>query len=142
MITFDRATLTYPDATEPTLRDVTLEIPEGELALVVGRTGCGKSSLLRLVNGLAPSFTGGTLAGSVVVDGAASLRELNRQLGYTFPVDGPKTLNGLILEHLQEIPEPGTSLKLAGHPVEILQTQHRSIKSVRLARPIEKSIKQ
>ena len=72
------------------------------------------------------------VAGSVVVDGAASLRDLNRQLGYDFPVDGPKTLNGLILEHLQEIPEPGTSLKLAGFPVEILQTQHRSIKSVRL----------
>ncbi len=70
--------------------------------------------------------------GSVVVDGAASLRDLNRQLGYEFPVDGPKTLNGLILEHLQEIPEPGTSLKLAGYPVEILQTQHRAIKSVRL----------
>jgi Mg2+/Co2+ transporter CorB len=71
--------------------------------------------------------------GSVVVDGASSLRELNRQLGYAFPVDGPKTLNGLILEHLQEIPEPGTSLKLAGHKIEILQTQHRAIKSVRLA---------
>jgi Mg2+/Co2+ transporter CorB len=71
--------------------------------------------------------------GSVVVDGASSLRELNRQLGYTFPVDGPKTLNGLILEHLQEIPEPGTSLKLAGCLIEILQTQHRAIKSVRLS---------
>ena len=71
--------------------------------------------------------------GSVVVDGASSLRELNRQLGYGFPVDGPKTLNGLILEHLQEIPEPGTSLKLAGYRVEILQTQHRAIKSVRLS---------
>ncbi len=71
--------------------------------------------------------------GSVVVDGASSLRELNRQLGYAFPVDGPKTLNGLILEHLQEIPEPGTSLKLAGYRVEILQTRHRAIKSVRLA---------
>ena len=71
--------------------------------------------------------------GSVVVDGASSLRELNRQLGYAFPVDGPKTLNGLILEHLQEIPEPGTSLKLAGCLAEILQTQHRAIKSVRLS---------
>ena len=73
--------------------------------------------------------------GSVVVDGAASLRDLNRQLGYAFPVDGPKTLNGLLLEHLQEIPEPGTSLKVAGNPVEILQVQHRSIKSVRLPSP-------
>jgi Mg2+/Co2+ transporter CorB len=73
--------------------------------------------------------------GSVVVDGAASLRDLNRQLGYEFPVDGPKTLNGLLLEHLQEIPEPGTSLKVEGCPVEILQVQHRSIKSVRLPPP-------
>jgi Mg2+/Co2+ transporter CorB len=71
--------------------------------------------------------------GSVVVDGASLLRDLNRQLGYEFPVDGPKTLNGLILEHLQEIPEPGTSLKLAGCQAEILQTQNRAIKSVRLS---------
>ena len=77
--------------------------------------------------------------GSVVVDGAASLRDLNRQLGYQFPVDGPKTLNGLLLEHLQEIPEPGTSLKLAGYPVEILHVQHRSIKSARLPPPEIKS---
>jgi Mg2+/Co2+ transporter CorB len=70
--------------------------------------------------------------GSVVVDGVSSLRELNRQLGFTFPVDGPKTLNGLILEHLQEIPEPGTSLKLADCQVEIIQTQNRAIRSVRL----------
>jgi len=70
--------------------------------------------------------------GSVVVDGASSLRELNRQLDYSFPIDGPKTLNGLILEHLQEIPEPGTSFRLAGCRVEILQTQNRAIKSVRL----------
>lgn len=70
--------------------------------------------------------------GSIVADGATPLRDLNRQLGYDFPVDGPKTLNGLILEHLREIPEPGTSLKLGNHPVEILQTQHRSVRSVRL----------
>ncbi len=73
--------------------------------------------------------------GSIVVEGASLLRELNRQLGYRFPLDGPKTLNGLILEHLQDIPEPGTSLKLAGYPVEILQTQDRVIRSVRLLPP-------
>ena len=73
--------------------------------------------------------------GSIVAEGGSLLRELNRQLGFDFPLDGPKTLNGLILEHLQDIPEPGTSLKLAGHPVEILQTQDRVIRSVRLAVP-------
>lgn len=73
--------------------------------------------------------------GSIVAEGGSLLRELNRQLGFDFPLDGPKTLNGLILEHLQDIPEPGTSLKLAGHPVEILQTQDRVIRSVRLIVP-------
>ena len=73
--------------------------------------------------------------GSIVVEGGSLLRELNRKLGYRFPLDGPKTLNGLILEHLQDIPEPGTSLKLAGYPLEILQIQDRVIRSVRLLPP-------
>jgi Mg2+/Co2+ transporter CorB len=73
--------------------------------------------------------------GSIIVEGGSMLRELNRKLGYKFPLDGPKTLNGLILEHLQDIPEPGTSVKLAGYPLEIVQTQDRVIKSVRLLAP-------
>ena len=70
--------------------------------------------------------------GSVLVEGATPLRELNRKLGFAFPLDGPKTVNGLILEHLQEIPEPGTSMKIANHPIEIVQTQDRSVKAVRI----------
>ena len=73
--------------------------------------------------------------GSIIVEGGTLLRALNRKLGYRFPLDGPKTLNGLILEHLQDIPEPGTSLKLAGYPLEVLQTQDRVIRSVRLLPP-------
>jgi len=73
--------------------------------------------------------------GSIIVEGGSLLRELNRKLGYRFPLDGPKTLNGLILEHLRDIPEPGTSLKLAGYPLEVLQTQDRVIRSVRLLPP-------
>ena len=41
--------------------------------------------------------------------------------------DGPKTLNGLILEHLEDIPEPGTTVKIAEHPIEIVQTQDRAV---------------
>jgi Mg2+/Co2+ transporter CorB len=73
--------------------------------------------------------------GSYLVEGATLLRELNRKLGFHFPVDGPKTLNGLILEHLQNIPEPSTSVKIAGHPMEIVQTQGRLVKAVRLFQP-------
>ena len=73
--------------------------------------------------------------GSILVEGAASLRDLNRKLGLALPLDGPKTLNGLILEHLQHIPESGVSVKIAGVPMEILQTQDRVIKTVRLFQP-------
>jgi Mg2+/Co2+ transporter CorB len=73
--------------------------------------------------------------GSYVIEGGMLLRELNRKLGFSFPLDGPKTLNGLILEHLQDIPEPNTSVRIAGHPLEIVQTQDRVIKSVRAFAP-------
>jgi Mg2+/Co2+ transporter CorB len=73
--------------------------------------------------------------GSYVVEGGTLLRELNRKLGFSFPLDGPKTLNGLILEHMQDIPEPNTSVRIAGHPLEIVQTQDRVIKSVRVLPP-------
>ena len=61
--------------------------------------------------------------GSVIVEGSSLLRDLNRKLGWNLPLGGPKTLNGLILEHFQDIPEPRTSVKIAGYPMEIIQTQ-------------------
>ncbi|HVS26312.1 MAG TPA: HlyC/CorC family transporter [Burkholderiales bacterium] len=69
--------------------------------------------------------------GSFLVEGGSLLRDLNRKLGLKLPLDGPKTLNGLILEHFRDIPETGTSLKIAGYPVEIVQTQDRVVKVVR-----------
>ncbi len=73
--------------------------------------------------------------GSALVEGSSVLRELNRKLGLALPLDGPKTLNGLILEHLQDIPAAGVALKIADVPMEIVQTQDRVIKTVRLFRP-------
>lgn len=72
---------------------------------------------------------------SILVDGGRSLRELNRKLGLSLPLEGAKTLNGLILEHFQDIPEAGTSLKIAQVAMEIVQTQDRMVKTVRLFRP-------
>lgn len=74
--------------------------------------------------------------GSIVVDGMASLRTLNRKLGTAFPLDGPKTLNGLIVGHLGEIPEAGASFRLAGQAMEILQVQDRAVKVVKLLPPV------
>jgi len=85
-----------------------------------------------------PLQTGGFVKqpdGSYLVEGATLLRELNRKLGFGFPLDGPKTLSGLILEHLQSMPEPSTSVKIAGHPLEIVQTHDRVVKAVRVVPP-------
>ena len=82
-----------------------------------------------------PSQTGKFLRqddGSILLEGASSLRELNRKLGLHLPLDSAKTLNGLILDHLEDIPETGTSLKIAGYPIEIIQTQDRIVKVARL----------
>jgi Mg2+/Co2+ transporter CorB len=74
--------------------------------------------------------------GSVLVDGMVPLRALNRQLGTRFPVDGPKTLNGLIVGTLGDIPAAGLAFELAGHPIEIVQTQDRAVRVVRLLPPV------
>jgi Mg2+/Co2+ transporter CorB len=83
-----------------------------------------------------PLSTSATLArqpdGSLIVEGGTLLRDLNRRLGTHFPLDGPKTLNGLILEHFEDIPEPGTSMKLGDQALEILKIQDNLVKSVRL----------
>ena len=75
--------------------------------------------------------------GTATADGAMQVREVNRALALDLPTDGPKTLNGLILEQLQDIPEANVSLKIAGVPVEIVSAQGRAVKTVRLFRPPE-----
>ncbi len=70
--------------------------------------------------------------GSLFIEGSTLLRDLNRKMGLHFPLNGAKTLNGLILEHLEDIPEAGTSLKISGYPIEIMQTQDRVVKVARI----------
>jgi Mg2+/Co2+ transporter CorB len=70
--------------------------------------------------------------GSYLVDGSATVRELNRALNIELPLDGPKTINGLVLEYMEDIPEAGTSLLLNGYPVEILQTKDNLVKTLRI----------
>jgi Mg2+/Co2+ transporter CorB len=76
-------------------------------------------------------------AGIAQADGSMQVREINRALGLNLPVGGPKTLNGLILEQLQDIPEADVSVKIAGVVIEIMHTQGRAVKTVRLFKPQE-----
>jgi Mg2+/Co2+ transporter CorB len=70
--------------------------------------------------------------GTFLIDGSINLRDLNREMKMSLPTDGPKTLNGLILEYLEEIPQGRLSVKLSGYPIEIVDVQDNMIKSVRL----------
>ena len=70
--------------------------------------------------------------GTFLVDGSASIRELNRVMQWELPTNGPKTFSGLITEHMESIPEPGTSLMLAGYPVEIVQTKGNIVKTAQI----------
>jgi len=70
--------------------------------------------------------------GSVLVDGSANVRELNKELNWSLPTEGPKTLNGLIVEYLQDIPENRVSVRLAGYPIEIVESTENMIKTVRV----------
>jgi Mg2+/Co2+ transporter CorB len=76
-------------------------------------------------------------ASTWIVDGSANIRELNRSQKWELPTDGPKTVNGLILELLETIPEPGTCLKVDGYPFEIVESDDTRIRSVRVGLRIE-----
>ncbi|MBK1717619.1 CNNM domain-containing protein [Thiocystis violacea] len=77
--------------------------------------------------------------GCLLIDGSISVRDLNRALRWDLPTDGPKTLNGLILEYMETIPEPGTSLKLQEHPMEIIQTADNAVRTVKIVpHPVRK----
>lgn len=70
--------------------------------------------------------------GSFLVAGSANVRELVRKFHWKLPTDGPRTINGLIIEYMEAIPDPGTSLLLEGYPVEILQTQDNAVRMLRI----------
>lgn len=70
--------------------------------------------------------------GTWLVDGSANIRELNKLLDWDLPTNGPKTLNGLLLEHLEDIPEPGTSVLIRQYPIDIIQASDNGIKTAKI----------
>jgi energy-coupling factor transport system ATP-binding protein len=88
MITVEGLTYTYPGASRPALRDLSVHVDEGAFALLMGPSGAGKSTLLRAINGLVPHFSGGRYRGRVVVDGLepvhATPQAMSRRVGFVF----------------------------------------------------------
>jgi Mg2+/Co2+ transporter CorB len=155
--TLDKATLEqmlnepyFVPATTPVLAQIQyFQENQERIALVVDEYGelMGLLTLEDIIEEIIGKFTtslpsaGPALAwdstGAATAEGTTPVRDVNRALGLSLPTDGPKTLNGLILEHLQDIPEADVSIKIGNVPMEIVHAQGRTIKTVRIFKPVE-----
>ena len=102
MIKFSHVSLIYPNSTTTVLEDLNLTIAEGEMVLVIGPTGSGKSSLLRLINGLVPHHTGGILAGDVSVNGLSTQMTKPGGMAHLIGIVGQNPTNGFVADTVEE----------------------------------------
>lgn len=133
-----------PEGTPLTTQLLAFQHLKNRLALVVDEYGdlLGLVTLEDILEEIVGEFTTDLPAnvkeihpqadGSYLIDGGVHIRDINRVLNWSLPTDGPKTLNGMILEHLEMIPEPGTSLILHGQALEITKTQKNVVKMVKI----------
>ncbi|MFG2118281.1 ATP-binding cassette domain-containing protein [Streptomyces sp. NPDC048710] len=102
MIRFEEVSVTYEGAAEPTVRGVDFEVPEGELVLLVGPSGVGKSTVLGAVSGLVPHFTGGTLRGRVTVAGRDTRTHKPRELADVVGTVGQDPLAHFVTDTVED----------------------------------------
>lgn len=102
MIRFSKVSLLYPQSATTVIDDLSFEIEEGELVLVMGHTGSGKSSLLRLINGLVPHHTGGILAGEITVDGISTRTVRPGALSGIVGIVGQNPINSFVADTVEE----------------------------------------
>jgi Mg2+/Co2+ transporter CorB len=140
----------YVPATTPVLSQIQyFQENKERLALVVDEYGelMGLVTLEDIIEEIIGKFTTSLPSaapllawddqGTAAAEGTMPVREVNRALGLSLPTDGPKTLNGLIVEHLQDLPEGDVSIRVAGVSMEIVHAQGRTVKTVRIFRPVE-----
>ena len=140
----EREAYFVPEGTALSVQLLNFQRDRRRIALVVDEYGDiqGLVTLEDILEEIVGEFTSAPAAlhkdihrehdGAYVVSGSVSVRVLNRTLGWSLPTNGPRTLNGVILEYLETIPEPGTSLRLADLSIEILQTADNSVKTARI----------
>jgi energy-coupling factor transporter ATP-binding protein EcfA2 len=119
MIRFERVSFSYPESPTPILDQISLEVPEGELCVVVGETGTGKTTLLRCVNGLVPHFSGGTLSGTVTVDGRSTREYRPRDLADVVGFVGQNPLASFVTERVED--ELAYTMENLGVPADAMR---------------------
>jgi len=102
MITFNNVSLIYPHSLHTVFEDLSFTIDEGEMVLVIGATGSGKSSLLRLINGLVPHHTGGILAGDISIDGISTSLTKPGGLAHLIGIVGQNPVHGFVTDTVEE----------------------------------------
>ncbi len=119
MIRFENVSVTYDGAARPAVRDVDLEVPEGELVLVVGPSGVGKSTVLGAVSGLVPHFTGGTLHGRVTVAGRDTRTHKPRELADVVGTVGQDPLSHFVTDTVED--ELAYGMESLGLPPDVMR---------------------
>jgi Mg2+/Co2+ transporter CorB len=144
MLKLVRDTYFIPEGTELNTQLLNFQHQRRRIGLVINEYGdiLGLVTLDDILEEIVGEFTTDPSAeskdihpqpdGTYLVDGSTNIRDLNRIMRWDLPTDGPKTLNGMIIEYLETIPEPGTSLLLAGYPLEIVQSSANAVKTVRI----------
>ncbi len=119
MIVFSRVSLIYPHSIDTVLEDLTFTLEEGEFVLVMGATGSGKSSLLRLINGLVPHHTGGILAGDISVNGISTREVKPGGLSHLIGIVGQNPLNGFVCDKVEE--EIAFGMETLNFPADVMR---------------------
>jgi len=119
MIVFSNVSLIYPHSINTVLENLSFTIDEGEFVLVMGSTGSGKSSLLRLINGLVPHHTGGILAGDISVNGISTREVKPAGLSHLIGIVGQNPLNGFVSDKVEE--ELAFGMETLNFPAEVMR---------------------
>ena len=119
MIKFSNVSLIYPNSTTTVLENLNLEIQEGELVLVIGSTGSGKSSLLRLINGLVPHHTGGILAGDVSVNGVSTQMVKPGGMAHLIGIVGQNPANTFVADTVED--ELAFGMETLNLPLDVMR---------------------
>jgi len=125
MIKFQNVSLIYPTAEKTILDNLTFEIGEGEFVLLIGQTGIGKSSLLRLINGLVPHHTGGILAGNVEVGGISTRNVRPGELAELIGIVGQNPINGFVTDIVED--ELAFSMESLNLPADVMRKRIEEI---------------